>query len=277
MIRFLLALLALIPTPALAWWEFGHYTVADIAFAEVKPATRARITALLRHQRALDTPECPVRSIAQAAYWPDCIKQYRERFSYQNSWHYQNVDVCKPFDLKAACRDGNCVSAQITRNAKLLGDRKLPPRERLMALAYLTHFVGDLHMPLHAGDRGDRGGNDLKASYGLYAPDRLNIHAVWDGYLAERAITTPPTGALGLLLMRQPELADGRVEDWSRESWDASRDLVYAGAGGGNPCAPKPERVAMDNAMIERFIPAVRAQILKGGMRLTRLLDEALG
>ena len=50
-----------------------------------------------------------------AAYWPDCIKTLGERFSYASPWHYQNVDICRPFDLPAPCGDGNCVSAQIER------------------------------------------------------------------------------------------------------------------------------------------------------------------
>ncbi len=276
MYRLLMGLLvALLPAPALAWWEYGHETIAEIALAEAKPATRTAIARLIRHSPELATPTCPIRTIGQASIWADCIKGLRERFSYQNSWHYQNADVCKPFDLKPACADGNCVSAQITRNAKLLADTKLPRRERVMALAFLVHFVGDLHMPLHAGDRSDRGGNDLKAAYGAFAGSRLNMHAIWDGYLAERAISTPPGGARGLLTEVRAEMAAGSVEDWSRESWGVARDAVYAVALG-DPCGPKPPRAVLDNAKIEALIPATRQQIVRGGVRLARLLDEAL-
>ena len=265
----------LVAAPAHAWWEYGHYTVADVAMLQVKPATRAKIRALLRSGAALDTPECSTTTLALAAYWPDCIKQYRDRYSYANSWHYQNVDICKPFDLKEACKDGNCVSAQITRNAKLLTDAKLPKRERLMALSFLAHFVGDLHMPLHAGDKSDRGGNDLKAAYGLFAGARTNLHSVWDGYLAERAITTPPAGPKGLMQAVKPGMADGSVTDWSRESWAVSRDVAYATAIG-DPCGPVPARATLDDAEIAALVPTVRDQILRGGLRLARLLDEAL-
>ena len=276
MYRLLMGLLvALLPTPALAWWEYGHETVAKIALAEVKPATRVRVRAMMRQGALLETPTCKIDTAERLAYWPDCIKGLRDRFSYAFSWHYQNADVCKPFDLKPACADGNCVSAQVTRNTKLLADKSLPMRERLMALAFLVHFVGDLHMPLHAGDRSDRGGNDLKMSYGDFAGSRLNIHAVWDGYLAERAISSPPGGASGLLTEVRPSMADGSVEDWSRESWAVARDADYATALG-DPCGPKPARATLDNAKIEALIPAVRQQIVRGGVRLARLLDEAL-
>ena len=44
----------------------------------------------------------------------------------------------------------------------------------------------------------DKGGNDVKANYGIIA-GRTNLHSIWDGYLAERAISTPPAGPRALL------------------------------------------------------------------------------
>ena len=281
MIRLLAPLLAalalLIPAPAMAWWEYGHETVAEIAQANVRPGTRAAVAALLRQQRLLDTPTCPARTVEQASVWADCIKTLGPRFSYAMSWHYQNVEVCKPFDLKSACRDGNCVSAQIERQVALLKDRTLPPRERVQALALLIHFVGDLHQPLHAGDHGDLGGNRVKAAYGLYAPERLNLHAVWDGWLAERAISTPPALVRAYPAAERTALAAGSIEDWSRESWAASRDAAYATANAGDPCGPAPARARLDDATVARLVPVVRDLVTRGGLRLARLLDEALG
>jgi hypothetical protein len=278
--RALLLLIALLlPSPALAWWEYGHYTIARIAEDSVRPSTRAEIRRLIARSAVLETPECPVRSIEDAAYWPDCIRAYKERFSYSFSWHYQNVDICKPFDQANACKDGNCVSAQIERNAKLLADRKLPVRERLQALAFLAHFVGDLHMPLHAGDRSDKGGNDFAASYGLIA-GRANLHSIWDGYLAERGISTPAAGASGILaalgMDERQRMRGGTVTDWAREGWEASRTYAY-GTVLPDPCGPKPaERAVIDEATTQRLIPVIRTQIARGGLRLGRLLDEAL-
>ena len=280
-IRFLAALLALITlsTPAAAWWEYGHETVGRIAFEAAKPQTRSAIRKLMAQGRLLGTPECSVATIELVSYWPDCVKPLAERFSYASPWHYQNVDICKPFDLKAPCKDGNCVSQQIERQARLLADRAVPTRERLMALAFLVHFVGDLHNPMHAGDRGDRGGNDVKANYGLVG-GRTNLHSIWDGYLAERAISTPPSGAQALLASippsKRPALAAGTVEDWSREQWESARKFAYASLIG-DPCGEKPEaRPTLDEADVRALIPEVRRGVLAGGLRLARLLDDAL-
>jgi hypothetical protein len=275
----LLLALLLLPSPAAAWWEYGHETVANIALAEVRPGTRAAIRRLLGQSRRLETPTCPAGTIEQASTWPDCIKTLGDRFSHAASWHYQNVDVCRPFDPEAACRDGNCVSAQIERQARLLADRTVPIRERVMALAFLVHFVGDLHQPLHAGDRGDLGGNRLPVAYGIIA-GRTNLHLAWDGYLAERGISTPAGGAAGLLSeLSEAERAQmrlGTVTDWARESWEASRDFAYASVLG-DPCGALPaDRPVITEAMTGRLIPIVRRQVARGGLRLARLLDEAL-
>ena len=278
----LLALLALFAaaTPAQAYWEYGHESVARIAWEQMRPDTRRQVAALLRQGRLLETPECPVRTIEQASVWADCIKPLGDRFAYVYSWHYQNVDVCKPFDLKSACKDGNCVSAQIERNARLLADPKVPVRERLMALALLVHFMGDLHQPMHAGDHQDLGGNRVAANYGIVG-GRANLHSIWDGWLAERAISTPPSGPSAILAQtstaERDRIASGTVEEWSREMWGKARDLAYKTLVG-DPCgAGQVERPTLTEAQVRELIPDVRTDVLEGGIRLARLIDDALG
>ena len=277
----LLAALALLlfPSPAAAWWEYGHQTTAEVAMKLVKPRTRQSILWLLRQQKVLETPTCPARTLEEASVWPDCIKTLGDRFSYAYMWHFQDVDICKPFDLREPCAGGNCISTQIARAQRMVADRELPVRDRLMALAFLVHFVGDLHQPLHGSEHdGDQGGNKVKASYGFIP--RTNLHSIWDGLLADRAISTPPGGAGGIMSQVSPaqraEIAQGTLPDWSRESWEMARTKVY-GSVIPNPCGTHvPDRVMMDQAKIQELIPVLRLQIAKGGIRLARLLDEAL-
>jgi hypothetical protein len=257
---------ALTARPAFAWGEFGHHTTASSAVAE-----------LLRAERGLGTAYCRVRSLEEASYWPDCIRREGWRWGYSFTWHYQTMNVCKPYDPRANCAGGNCVTGQIERNRRILADKSLPAAQRLEALAWLTHFVGDLHMPLHSGDNDDRGGNDVAAKYGI-APGR-NLHAIWDGPLAERGITSavPP-------LIRRYNLADraaldtGDTADWGRESWQLARSLVYAKAFERDPCegGEVPKDVVWSNEDIEASLPTLRQRISQAGLRLARLLDGAL-
>lgn len=275
--RLILALaLLLAPAPALAYGFFTHETIAQIALLNVRPETARQVRALLARAPLLETPTCKAATPEQASTWPDCIRGMGDRFSYSAPWHYQNVDICRPFDLKAACKDGNCVSAQVERQVKLLQNKTIPVREKVAALAFLIHFVGDLHAPPHAGDRGDRGGNDVKASYGPVTARWLNLHSIWDSPLAERAVTTPPSPIRAYTPAERAQLGAGSVEDWSRQGWEASRDTAYALAMGGDPCGPKPAGlVTVTPEAIEKMVPVQRLQIERAGVRLARMLDEA--
>jgi hypothetical protein len=274
----LLALLALFPAgPALAWGRFGHHVVADVAMANVRPQTAARIRALLRDDRGLGTPECRVQSLRDAAYWPDCIRREGWRWGHTAPWHYQAGPLCKPLPERIDCPNGNCVSAQIRRNHRLFADRTLPAAQRLEALAFLTHFVGDIHQPLHAADKdGDAGGNAVAARYGI-APGR-NLHAIWDGPLAERAITSAaPRLVRRYADAERAELAGGEVAEWGEESWRLSHELVYPRALDRDPCTgPSPRTIVWSDEDIEASIPALQRRIAQAGLRLARLLDEAL-
>ena len=110
----LLALAALVqPAAAGAWGYYGHATTGRIAFANVKPQTRAAIMRLIAHSRELGTPDCPIRSLADAATWPDCLRGQYWRWAYTFAWHYQSEPTDEPYDVRKNCGGGNCVSALI--------------------------------------------------------------------------------------------------------------------------------------------------------------------
>ncbi|GAA3258834.1 hypothetical protein GCM10020258_20250 [Sphingomonas yabuuchiae] len=123
------------------------------------------------------------------------------------------------------------MSAQIPRQLAILKNRHAGAKERVMALAFLVHFVGDLHQPLHAGDKSDKGGNDTRVDYGTYATPRLNLHSIWDGLLAERAISTPPKLVRAYPAAERRRESAGDVTAWSRENWAIAK-RAYAAAMG---------------------------------------------
>lgn len=272
----LLALVSLVLSPvAVAWGEYGHHTTGSVAWANMKPETRAAIRRLLKAERGLGTPKCRVRSIEEASYWPDCIRSDAWRYAYTFPWHYQTEPVCKPYDPKANCANGNCVTGQIERNRKVLADKSLPDAVRLESFIFLVHFTGDLHMPLHSGDNFDQGGNAVKAQYGI-APV-WNLHGLWDGQQAERSISSATPS---LVRRYSPEqraaLAGGSMADWGKESWELAR-RVYTRAFGFDPCEGKaPEKITWSNEAIVEFIPDAQRRISQAGLRLADLLDEAL-
>lgn len=277
--RLILALtLALAPAPALAWGDYAHRLIADIALADLTPRARVEVRRILARGAAVDTPACPIGTLADAAVWPDCVRSLPDRFAFSFSWHYQNIDICAPFDADAKCPDGNCVTAQITRQLAIAADRRASAADRAQALAFVAHFVGDMHQPLHIGDKHDKGGNDVRAAYGAKAPERMNLHRIWDSDLAERALTEPPAiGPRSPTRAQRRDWAGGRVADWAQESWELSRTVVYPELKGyPDTCPAKSDiRATIDEAYVAAARDAVRLQTQRAGVRLAMLLNRA--
>ncbi|GMM92327.1 S1/P1 nuclease [Qipengyuania sp. MTN3-11] len=270
-----LALLALaVPLPASAWGFYAHTVTADIAEANVRPQTRAGIARLLRAAPLLGTPDCPLATIQDAAVWPDCIRGEGWRWGYTAAWHYQTEPITEEYSDRKNCSGGNCVSAQVTRNLRILADESLPDPVRLQALAFFVHFAGDIHMPLHSGDLEDRGGNDRTVAYGI-APG-LNLHWIWDGPLAERAISAARPGLVRVYTAAErAALGGGGPADWGRESWETARDFVYPNAFDCRPCLEVPEETALTQEDIVVAIPVAERRVTQAGLRIAEGLDAA--
>ena len=87
-----------------------------------------------------------------------------------------------------------------------------------------------------------------------------------------------PEAGLVHAARHRAQVAAGSVADWSRESWQVAHDSVYASAiPGGDACAATPAKVTLDAATIDRLVPVARLEVERGGLRLAKLLDEALG
>ncbi len=283
--RCLAALLALplllAPAPAQAWGEYAHKLAARITLAQLSPAARAEVQQILRRSAAVGTPECPMRTLEQASVWPDCVRGLGARFAFSAPWHYQNINICRPFDSNTKCENGDCVSAQIPVQLDILADRRRSPAARAQALAFFVHFVEDMHMPLHIGEKDDLGGNRVLADYGAKSPARMNLHRIWDSELAERALTEPPAIRAG---RRQPVAASSQplaeqVAIWAAESFAASRDYAYPKLGEGAAACPTTDanrRWIVDDAYVQGATPIIRRQVEAAGARTASLLNAAL-
>lgn len=281
MMRWLVAALALLasvmaPTPALAWGDYAHRQTATIAEANVSPQVRAKIRALLAREKDLGTPGCPLKTLQDASVWADCIRAEGWRWGYTAAWHYRTAPICEAFNPRANCAGGACVTAQITRAHRVLADERLPAPVRLEALAFLVHFAGDVHMPLHSGDNEDRGGNDREADYGIVPG--LNLHWIWDGPLAERAISDPADPVVRRYsAAERADLGGGKPDDWGRESWEIARSFIYPTAfDTDNLCdGSLPKKTALTQDDIIRGVPIARRRVVQAGVRIADLLETA--
>lgn len=257
MFRFLLPFLLAFSGPAYAWGPQGHEIVARIAADNLTPSAHLRISQLLGG----DAPALMVLD----SNWADEIRADRPQTV---SWHFVNIEIgAKGYDPRRDCANDNCVVAQIGRDMAVLRDRQASHAARLEALRFLIHFVGDLHQPLHAADRHDKGGNSVIAYQGRR---RSNLHRVWDEDVVEALGADPMVDAAqietGLSPQDKARIRTGTPADWANETFQVAAHEIYARLPGSGP-------VRLPRDYVSRERATVRQQLGRAGFRLAALLN----
>ena len=259
--------------------------VGEIAARYTGPKASAEILRLLRNDRLADGQPSGRRTLGEVANWADEIKD-TEWGKRRSSWHYDDVPLCRAAEYSKYCKNGRCASAQLARQIEILGNERARPGQRNEALKWVVHLVGDLHQPLHAANRSDRGGNRVQVfffgerdnpPYGT-----LTLHAVWDLSMVRRLITDRG----GERAIVSAPITDGdriawetsSISDWTAESHRIARDAVYPLLPVAASCSTKiVEVVAIDRAYYVKAAPLIEVQIRRAGVRLARVLNETLG
>ena len=74
-----------------------------------------------------------------------------------NSLHYVNFTAEESYYIRARnCPRRNCIVEAIRWYRRVMVDEEAPLNLRRIALRFVVHLVGDVHVPLHAGHRKDR-------------------------------------------------------------------------------------------------------------------------
>lgn len=229
MMRILLlcTLLALLPpTPAMAasrWDATGHRAMAAIAYDRLRPATRARVDALLRQHPDIAAlgADLDVNTAAgirevflRASVWPDRIRNdsrfYRETdptveptpllpgfptMARREGWHYLTRSFSTDGTPTIALTAPN-IATILPSLVDALADDALSASVRAYNLGWIIHVVGDLHQPLHGTSRsaattpeGDAGANRVWVQLRGYERDSINLHAAWDGWVGRASRT----------------------------------------------------------------------------------------
>jgi S1/P1 nuclease len=221
-----------------AFGESGHRIVGMLAEMHLKN-TRAlkEVGKILR----------PNETLADAAYWPDRIKDplyedddtamFRLDHPGHETYHYANlpfqsnaygpnVPGARPDDIVQTARE----SIRVLRTGKGL----FRPHD---ALRYLAHLTGDLHQPLHVGNafvtagdplqfivpagptgwRSTLGGNAL-----VYGPEnRFNLHSYWDSHAVNITMGQEDVAAFTMRLFSESKPQAGWSSTGDPESWPA--------------------------------------------------------
>ncbi|MCZ2155173.1 MAG: S1/P1 nuclease [Bryobacterales bacterium] len=239
------------PSRALAWGREGHRAIARIAEARLSPEA-------LRAARQL----LGGRSLVEASTWADEVRR-DPHWRPTSPWHYVNVEDDETYQNSPKNPGGDAIQA-LQRMREVLSDRSQPRRDRLRALRFVIHLVGDLHQPLHYGRRSDRGGNDVSVRW---FGNNTNLHAVWDVGIVRSlaandrllaALAPIPGDEIALRWQKDPVLT------WAEESF-AYRHKLYQ-IGNGN----------LGRAYADEHAPFVKLRIAQAGVRLAAILEAAL-
>jgi hypothetical protein len=282
--------LLLCPVSCLSWGDRGHEIIGAIADHYLQPDVRRKVDALLRTDASGLTAGT---GIAEEATWADRFRDSdrdgtRVRYRQTRAWHFVDIELDSP-DLNAACfshpalpagvraSDGPadaCIVDKIEQFRGELRDPRTTPEERRLALQFLLHLVGDLHQPLHTADRHDRGGNDLRVR--TAAAPAGTLHHYWDTVFVERRGTSDLQAAalIERISARDRDLwSAGSVSDWTWETFEIGRRFSY----GRLPHAVQPgATLLLDDAYAAEAADIVSRQLQRAGVRLARVLNEAL-
>lgn len=232
----------------------GHRVIARVAAARISPLTRTRLQ-----------PYLGAKTLAEVSTWGDEIRGQRPS---TGPWHYVNIPITDSIYRQNRHCPNQCIIKALETQLRILENRMTPRAARAEALKWVVHLVGDLHVPLHVGDRGDRGGNDLQVRF---ERRRLSLHSFWDGPvlqsmgLSENAMVS----RIEQQLRSRSDvtmIASGTITRWAMETHRVARDVAYRRLA---------DNLVIDDAYLSAAHPAAEELLLRAGVRLAALLDGA--
>jgi hypothetical protein len=297
--RGLLAFVSIIlvsPIPPLfGWGDEGHEITGVIAYARLTPAVKKNVDALL----AADKDNLTASDFVSRTTWADKYRDSdrqttRIRYEATRNWHFVDIEIADG-NIGSACHNhpklpagtaasaGPSNSCLIDKVSQFIGELRVASvakSEKILALKFLLHLVGDLHQPLHAADNKDRGGNDVPTFFGDFSTP-TNLHSYWDNHLAQQLGND--SRAVGANLIKQitkakaDEWSKGTPTDWARESFRRARNVAYNFAGQQEFIDNHGAKgVRLNAAYDNRALPVVGEQLSKAGVRLAAILNSSI-
>ena len=160
---------------AYSWGIIGHRTIAEIAENHISNKSKRKLKKIIGKQ-----------NLAYIANWPDFVKSdtlntYKET----EVWHYVNVKSNQNFtEFEKSLKEINTPNLynQIIKQKEIITNKNSSKDEKVVALKFLVHLMGDLHQPMHVGRAEDLGGNLIQLTFNR---DQTNLHSLWDTKLVD--------------------------------------------------------------------------------------------
>jgi len=253
-----IGLLAYLPMQANAWGMIGHRVVGEVAESYLNAKTRKAIQAILGTE-----------SLAMSANWGDFIKS-DSTYNYMYNWHFVNLpgglDKQGVFNILETEKTPNLYN-KIPDLIAVLKKSSSTAEQKKLALRMLVHLAGDLCQPMHVAHKEDLGGNRVSV---LWFNEKSNLHRVWDEQLIEyqQLSYTEYTKAIN-----HPSAI--QLYNWRNTSL---KDCIYESY---TVCSKIYDNVKPDSKLSYRYnfewVDTLNEQLLKGGVRLAKMLNDIYG
>lgn len=269
--RFLLLCVAVVTIcgNAYGWDRRAHATIAKIAENHLNPTTKMLLDKYLNGKSI----------VYYASYADDFKPELLMELDFEPSNAKRKVTFPHTFEalndgtVFKGIRDGdkfvkNCVYLADTYAAEMKANhRTMSDSLRVLSIAMLVHWVGDMHCPEHIRYPHDRTIGNYKVRYG---DKDVKYHSLWDGILFGQL---HPWGFVDCALLLDTyskgeisEIVDGDLYDWGKDA--AIRSLPVHNYREGATINPHDYR--------NRFGKLAEELVCKAGYRLAKLLNDIL-
>ncbi|MQL80111.1 hypothetical protein Taro_012560 [Colocasia esculenta] len=239
------------------WSKEGHIMTCRIAQGLLEPAAAHAVRNLL--------PEYVKGDLSALCVWPDQVRDCHDP--------HGTPDMC----VAGAIHN---YTSQLMHYNHGTSDRRYNLTE---ALLFLSHFMGDIHQPMHVGFTSDEGGNTIDLRWFKH---KSNLHHVWD----REIILT----ALADYYGKSMEVFQADIETnftsgiWSEDvsSWGDCDSLFscpkkYASESISLACKWGYKGVRHGDILADDYfnsrLPIVTRRIAQGGVRLAMALNRVFG
>ena len=239
-----------------AWGTTGHRVVAEIAENHLNCKAKRQIKKIIGKQ--------------PLAYWsnyPDFLKS-DSKWKMADSWHYLNFPGGlnrTEFDQTLEnSSDENLYKRTLIIIEELKNHKNLSLEKKHENLYFLIHLIGDAHQPLHIGREEDLGGNKIEVEW---FRNKTNIHSLWDSKLIDFQQYSYTEYAQVLDFHNKKfnkTLTAGNLNDWLYDSYQKAED-IYANTKAGDK---------LWFPYNYQYVSTLEEQLLKGGLRLAKVLNE---
>lgn len=250
--------IAILSVILLASWGFlGHKTIGQIADDHLTPQAKASVQALLGDQ-----------SLADVASWADEVRGSDPAYKQTAPWHFINVPSGLTFDLfkeQVAKSEKPNVYTALLDQENILKNPASGNDQKLIALKFIVHFVGDIHQPMHVSHAEDKGGNTIQVNF---LGRGTNLHSLWDTRLLEHDASDAST-----LAAKYDHPTEAQIKKWQSDpqiiwAWESYliSTKLYEEIDGLNS-------KNLDESYYDDHIGIVRQRIEQAGIRLAGLLN----